>query len=217
MAELADLADLQINVPQQRRSRASLYRMLQAAEDVMIRLGGDEFTLVDVSKAGHVSIGSIYLRFSTKEMLVRAVMARILERVARDEESMINDLLKNSNNLGELVVNCVDDYANLLQRHAPQMRLCMDRAEHDPLVSRPGKAQANRAASGVAAAIMAFECEISGKRKQVKAETTARLLFSALARELGLGSTRESAHPQDWSVFKAELAQVCLAYLRHAP
>src|SRR5439155_8476116 len=59
--------------PLQGRSRASFERMLEAAEKLLVERGSDEFTLSDVSKAGKVSIGSIYCRFDSKDDLIRAV------------------------------------------------------------------------------------------------------------------------------------------------
>lgn len=61
-------------MPQQGRSRASYERMLAAAEKLMVKRGNDDFTLTEVAKAGKVSIGSIYLRFDSKDDLIRASM-----------------------------------------------------------------------------------------------------------------------------------------------
>ena len=43
--------------PQQGRSKASLERMLEAAKGLMLELGSEDFTLLEVSKRGNVSIG----------------------------------------------------------------------------------------------------------------------------------------------------------------
>ena len=61
--------------PQQGRSKASLERMLAAARELMLERGSEEFTLQEVSERGQVSIGSIYLRFESKDNLVRGVIA----------------------------------------------------------------------------------------------------------------------------------------------
>ena len=60
--------------PQQGRSKASLERMLAAGRELMLDRGSEEFTLQEVSERGQVSIGSIYLRFESKDNLVRGVM-----------------------------------------------------------------------------------------------------------------------------------------------
>ena len=70
--------------PQQGRSKASLERMLFAARELMLERQSEEFTLQDVSARGNVSIGSIYLRFESKDNLVRAVIFNALEEIAAD-------------------------------------------------------------------------------------------------------------------------------------
>jgi AcrR family transcriptional regulator len=201
--------------PQQGRSLASLERMQQAAEKLMLERGNEDFTLQDVSHAGNVSIGSIYLRFDGKDNLVRSVIATVLNRLDRDETAMIDEVVKAAPALADFVPRFVASFADVLRRHAPILRLTMQRAEHDPAVSGPGKASAHRSAARGAAAMMRYRAEIGGRKKELKAMSAYHIIFATLARELSLGSTGESASGNDWKALKRELATMCLAYLRH--
>jgi AcrR family transcriptional regulator len=201
--------------PQQGRSKASLERMLSAAEKLMVERGNEDFTLQDVSRDGDVSIGSIYLRFESKDNLVRAVIANHLVRSADDEDRMIGEVTGRSHNLAEFVRNFVDAYAEFLREHAPMLRLAMDRARHDPLVSGPGKETATRAARASAQAMLTFADEFGGEDRELRAFSAFNVIFSTLARELSLGSSAETAQDLDWMVLKAQLARMCLAYLKH--
>lgn len=204
------------NMPRQKRSRDSLDRMMAATKTLMLRHGSEEFTLIDVGQEGAVSTGSIYLRFSSKENLIRAVMVRWLEDFAALEQAMLAGLERRSGDLASFMIQFVENYAELLRADAPLMSLSMERAAHDPFMSLRGKGQADGTARSVVAAILRFAGEIGGDRHEQKANMTYRMIFSALARELGLGSTAESAHPLDWATFKRELATVCVTYLKHA-
>ena len=88
-------------VPQQGRSRASYERMLVAAEKLMVKRGDDDFTLTEVAKTGKVSIGSIYLRFASKDDLIRAVHVRVLARIDEDQRTMLADVRERSGTLDE--------------------------------------------------------------------------------------------------------------------
>jgi len=200
-------------VPQQGRSKASFQRMVAAARALMIEGGSEEFTLLDVSKHGNVSIGSIYLRFESKDNLVRAVIGTALEEIAASEEQMLEKLLARSTNLGEFVLGYVNDYAEVLRSNAILLRLAMLRAEHDPSVAGPGKRAAEHSAAQSIAAILRFADEIGGDA-ELKANSAYNIIFAALARELSLGSTGESARQYDWDLLKRELGKMCLAYLR---
>lgn len=200
--------------PQQGRSKASLERMLVAAEKLMLERGSEEFTLQDVSQQGNVSIGSIYLRFESKENLVRAVIANHLKRMAGDEDAMMARVKDESSSLDTFVPSFVAAFAELLLGHAPLLRLSMRRAAFDPLVSEPGKQSANRAAAMCIGALLEFRAEFGGDDNERKANAAYQIIFATLARQLSLGSTGESVHPQDWHELKIELGRMCLAYLK---
>lgn len=199
--------------PMQGRSKASLERMLAAARDLMIERGSEEFTLQEVSQRGNVSIGSIYLRFESKDNLVRAVIANALEEIGRDEKAMI-DRLAACRTLDEFVPRFVESYAEVLRINAPLLRLCMQRAAYDPLVSGPGKKHAFRAEDMCRDAVLRFATEIGGGDTHLRATSAYHIIFATLARQLSLGSSGESVHEYDWDILKRELGLMCLSYLK---
>lgn len=200
-------------MPQQGRSKASLERMLGAARALMVERGSEDFTLLEVSKRGDVSIGSIYLRFESKDKLVRAVIAGAMEDLAAAEDAMLDGLARSTSNLAELVPAFVHAYAAVLTAHAPILRLAMMRAEYDPLVAEPGKQAALRAVKLASEALLRFADEFGGDDRQVRAEAAYYIIFATLARQLSLGSSREAVTDYDWEQLKGELGRMCLAYL----
>lgn len=200
--------------PQQGRSKASLERMLAAGRELMLERGSEEFTLQDVSERGNVSIGSIYLRFESKDNLVRGVIAEALEALAAEEKKLLEKLARDCNTLAKFVPAYVEGYAEVLRQHAPLLRLTMERAAFDPLVSAPGKENALRAEEEATEAMLAHAKEFGGKDNRLKAHAAYNIIFATLARQLSLGSTGEAVHDYDWSLLKRELGRMCLAYLR---
>ena len=200
--------------PQQGRSKASLERMLAAGRELMLERGSEEFTLQEVSERGQVSIGSIYLRFESKDNLVRGVIAEALEVLASDEDALLEQLKSDCRDLASFVPAYVAGYAEVLRRHAPLLRLTMERAATDPQVSAPGKEHALRAEADSVAAMLVHAAEFGGTDHKVKAQSSFHIIFATLARQLSLGSSGEAAHDYDWSLLKRELARMCLAYFR---
>lgn len=205
-----------INQPLQERSRVSLEKAMVGARTLMLQLGSEEFTLADVSETSGVSIGSIYLRFKTKDNLVRAVLINELEIIARQEECLIELGRAQSASLADFVSYYVDSFAIHLKNHAPLLQIAMQRASWDQSIAKPGRKSGDQSAHATAA-VFASYAEQKDPRNLAKARTAYRIIFAALARELGLGSTRESAHWTDWDEFKRELSAMCFAYLTHAP
>lgn len=200
--------------PQQGRSKASLERMLAAGRELMLERGSEEFTLQEVSDRGNVSIGSIYLRFQSKDNLVRGVIANALETLAAAEGAMLEALASDCNTLAEFVPAYVEAYAEVLRQHAPLLRMTMERASYDPLVSAPGKEHALRAERTCTNAMLAHAGEFGGGDHTVKAQSAYHIIFATLARQLSLGSSGEAVHDYDWSLLKREMGRMCLAYLR---
>jgi len=200
--------------PQQGRSKASLERMLAAGRELMLERGSEEFTLQEVSERGQVSIGSIYLRFESKDNLVRGVIADALEVLKQDEDALLDRLGNDCNDLASFVSAYVEGYAEVLRRHAPLLRLTMERAATDPLVSGPGKESALRAEANATNAMLVHVGEFGGQDHKVKAQSAYHIVFATLARQLSLGSSGEAVHDYDWNLLKREMARMCLAYFR---
>jgi AcrR family transcriptional regulator len=64
------------NVPIQARSRERLRRVLDAADEVLIREGADAFTTNRIASAASIPIGSVYRYFPDKEAIVEALALR---------------------------------------------------------------------------------------------------------------------------------------------
>ena len=202
-------------MPSQGRSLASYDRMLAATRALMLERG-DDFTLVDVSERGEVSIGSIYLRFDSKDKLLHAVMAQELLTLVAREEEMHARLLPGSSNLASFLSAYVAAYNQHLSGHANMLGLIMQKASTDPDISICGKETADQSAQMAVASIMRFAGEIGGPNPELKARVAFQTVFATIARQYGLGTSRESAFPEVWPLVLAELPRMMLAYLRSA-
>ncbi|MTD56477.1 TetR/AcrR family transcriptional regulator [Amycolatopsis pithecellobii] len=87
--------------PQQARSRETRAKLLAVTEDLLIEVGADAITMGAVAARAEVAVGTVYRRFESRELLLRAVKDRMLTRlgdrlIARlrdplaDLESVIN-------------------------------------------------------------------------------------------------------------------------------
>jgi len=203
--------------PQQGRSRASYERMLVAAEKLMVRHGNDDFTLNDVARTGKVSIGSIYLRFNSKDDLIRAVHMRVLARVDVEQQAMLAAVQARTHRLHDLITQLVGDYAELLRRFAPLLRPMMLRASFDPGISGVGRAAADRFGDEMKAAMLVYRADIVGDAPERAVHSAYRVIYATLARYLGFGSSKEVSDEGDWTELKQDLGDMCAAFLLWSP
>jgi AcrR family transcriptional regulator len=188
--------------------------MLTAAEKLMTKAGNDDFTLNKVAKAGKVSIGSIYLRFDSKDDLIRAVHARVLARIVLDEEEMMASVAARSASLDEFTRHFVNDYAELLKGYSPVLRPIMLRASHDASMSAVGRSSATKLSTEVQNQMLNYAAEFGRPNHQRLVENAYRMVYCTLARFLGLGSSPEAGSEGNWEELKEDLAIMCAAFLR---
>lgn len=206
-----------LRAPVQGRSKASYERMLAAAEALLIERGSDEFTLLEVSKSGKVSIGSIYNRFESKDALLHAVQLRVLEQLDTAMFQRIADAREGHRALPSLVVALIDTLAETLREFGPQMRPLMARASTDPLVASVGKASYRGTADAIKDALLAHRFEIMARDPARAVDSVFRVLYAAIARYLGFGTSSDAAWEGDWAVLKDDLSQMVAAFLMSEP
>jgi AcrR family transcriptional regulator len=205
-----------VRKPRQGRSLASFTRMIEATKALMLESGSEDFTLQDVSERGNVSVGSIYLRFESKDRLLHAVIAEELQSIIAGEQAFHADILARAKTLAEFLPLYVEGYSNFLAEHAMMLRTIMQRATVDPAVSEPGKETARKSTELSVNAILAYRDEIKSDDPETKANTIHHIVFATVARQYGLGSTPESGDDKVWDKVKNEIAKMALAYLKHA-
>jgi AcrR family transcriptional regulator len=211
-----ELAATPSRVPQQGRSRASYDRMIAAAEDLLRQRGSDDFTLLEVSKTGKVSIGSIYNRFDSKDDLIRAVQSRVLLAVDKAQREVIYQAESQAGDLGTLVPLLINGIAECLREHADLMRPMMLRAGSDPIVLAAGKRSYTEVENLICTALLAHRDEIKRPDPERAVASAYRIAYSAIARALGFGATPGNGVEGDWQVLKEDLGNMASAYLRSA-
>jgi AcrR family transcriptional regulator len=202
-----------LRAPLQGRSKASYERMLAAAEVLLTERGSDDFTLLEVSKQGKVSIGSIYNRFESKDALLHAVQLRVLSQLDKAMFERIAAARAGHVALPSLVVALVDTLAETLREFGPPMRALMARASSDPMVASVGKASYLGTAKAIEQALLEHRADMQVANPERSVESAFRVLYAAIARYLGFGTSSDASWEGDWTVLKADMAQMMAAFL----
>jgi AcrR family transcriptional regulator len=188
--------------------------MLTAAEKLMVKSGNDDFTLTEVARVGKVSIGSIYLRFDSKDDLIRAVHGRVLARIGGDQDIMMKRIGEQAATLEEFARSFVDSYAELLKSYSPVLRPIMFRAIYDESISSLGRDSAEKLTREAEAQMLRYASEFGRADHARLVGNAFRMIYYTLARFLGLGSSPEAANQGNWEEIKEDLAIMCAAFLR---
>lgn len=202
-----------VRPPQQRRSRASFDRVLDAGADVLREHGVDGFTLQEVSRRAGVSIGSIYGRVASKDDLVLAIYDREMERIAERQRRIEADSQREGLSGRALVETLVRDMAELMLSESATLRVFMQRAASDPVIWQRGAERSHVLAEVFETALLEHRDELAHPDPVVAIDVAYRFVYCTLARRITHGPTFESDHELSDERLVTELATAAADYL----
>lgn len=202
---------------QQDRSRTSLRRLLEAAEPMLERHGYGAFTLQALSKRARVSIGSIYHMFANKQALIQELQVRFLERVGQEHAMVINELRRENLPLRRLVPAVVRNYGEHLQKISPMLRVFMEVAPTDPVISATGARFAMLSMRDFELLLLDRRDEIRHPDPEHAVAASYRVMYSVFGRTLGFGSMPERVDAAEWERRVADVSLMILNFLLADP
>ena len=202
-----------IRPPQQRRSRESFDRVLEAGADLLREVGFEGFTLQEVSRRAGLSIGAIYARAPSKDALTLAIYDREMERIADRQQQIEADSHREGLTGRELVETLVRDMADLMLTESATLRVFMQRASTDAVIWERG-AQRSQVLAGVfETALLEHRDEFSHPDPEVAIDVAYRFVYCTLARRITHGPHFESERELADERLVAELATAAADYL----
>lgn len=204
-----------VREPKQERSRASFERALDATVSLLVERRSDGFTIAEVAARSGVSTGSIYARVASKDDLIRVTHHREMARLSGRTRQAFADLATPGAPLPQVVSRAVTTMADLLADRAPMMAPFMAISHHDAVIGAAGRAAHTEMVCAFTDLVLTAGPAITHADPARAAAWCCTVVYSVLARKLGLGSdpSAEPAYPMD--VIVADLTAMVTAYLAH--
>lgn len=114
--------DQALKKPQQRRSEASLQRMLAAAEELLNEGTFEEATIGEIVRRSNTSVGAFYNRFADKAALLKVLEDRFFEDVLRRFEAFFEGKRLHQMSLEGAVRAVVEEITRLYRNHLGLVR-----------------------------------------------------------------------------------------------
>ncbi|MFE3175061.1 TetR/AcrR family transcriptional regulator [Amycolatopsis sp. NPDC059090] len=185
--------------PQQARSRASLQKVLAAAEKVLAVQGLESFTVAAVATQAGMSVGAIYRRFEGKEQLLYAVKDQLLSQL----EVAVRDALRSAPpDLRSIFDAFVAALARTFQEHDRIFPELLDAQRSD------GRDRGLAALSAIQDALLEA---VSSLTESSEARMAARTIIGACVHRAA--TSRFWPDDRSWETWAAEAAEMALAYL----
>ena len=199
--------------PKQDRSRSSMERLLAVSAEMLVQSGAAEFTLQDLSRRTGVSIGSIYLRFESKQELIREVQLRFLEQVEREHALVINQLRRRGMSLRQLVPAAIREYSEFLRKHSGLLRVFMEIAPNDAMIAAHGKRYYSQSAADFSLLLLDRRPEIRHPDPKHAVDAAFRMMYASVGRYLGLGTTRDVMGEGAWDRLLEDVSLMAVLWL----
>jgi AcrR family transcriptional regulator len=202
-----------VRKPKQERSRVSFDKALDAAVSLMVERRSDGFTLAEVAQLAGVSTGSIYGRVDSKEDLIRSAHAREMARIKAEQDLAFSRSAPDGETFPDTVARVVQTMGEVLRAQAPVLAPFMAIAAHDPVLAQGGKAGYTQMVDAFRAMLLARREDIRHPAPERAVDWSCVVVYSVLARWLGLGSEPEAAGEGDWEQILSDLSTMVTAFL----
>ncbi|MRW92069.1 TetR family transcriptional regulator [Duganella sp. FT80W] len=201
-------------VPKQKRSLESQEAILLATERLLTREGGNDFTLLDLSRESGMSVGGIYRRFVDKQGLMLVMQQRLNERMLQDYTEFAREASQSAANLKQLVPVLIAGMTELLRRHAAVLRKIVEESMHHPEMAQNGIQIYHAHLALFKRDLLRYRAEIAHDDPEYAIEFCFNAVYELVASHLafGRGST---VTEQDWPRLLANLQRLCLNFLAY--
>jgi AcrR family transcriptional regulator len=200
--------------PRQKRSRESLERLLEAAEEQIRQNGVESLTISGVVSSIGLSVGAFYARFPDKTALLHAVQARFHDRLEPQIEAQMIAEAGGRETLAEAVDAAVDVLIRNVVGERELSRGFMSLSVLDPVLRARGEAVNRHRRETFTEILLAHRDEI-GHPDPTLAINVAYGIYAAVVRgRLVFGTEHELYYGIDSGVLYSELKQALTLYLR---
>jgi AcrR family transcriptional regulator len=202
-----------VREPKQERSRQSFDKAVDATVSLLVERRSDAFTLAEVAQRAGVSTGSIYGRVESKSDLIRAAQARETARIREVQKAAFASTGPEAESFDGAVARIIATLGEVLQAEAPVLAPFMMIGNHDPVVAQEGKLGFEDSVELFCAALLTRRADIRHRDPERAVGWSFTVVYSVLARWLGLGSEPEAAGEGDWEQILADLSEMVTAFL----
>lgn len=195
--------------PRQERSRAALARIIGAASEILIRQGGENFSIAEIAAAANVPVGNIYRRFKSKEDIVQAIKLDATVRL----ETATNQRLdgQNFHDIRGLVFAYAESMAAAFEKDEALHRVLFSHALVTPALSSIGMAGRSRIFERYTAALKPLLAHVQGRRKATLAHVSFQITAMAFVAKARADDPLFAQMP--WADVAREFAEAAVLYL----
>lgn len=206
-----------VSGPKQARSERTLFRLLDAAEELIVEKGLAGLSIPEVARRAESSVGGFYARFRDKNELLRALEERFFLEVQARLDALADERRWAGAPLEDVIAAAVDELVHVTESRRDLIRAFLFRATQDVRIRDDAVRFRNRAAERIAALLVARAPGFSHPDPILAIDLGVQAAFSLMNQHVLLDGTHAAGRTLSLDELKREIARMFVAYVGLAP
>lgn len=199
--------------PKQARSERTLFRLLDAAEALIIEKGLAGLSIPEVVRRAGSSVGGFYARFRDKNELLRALEERFFLEVQSRLDALADERRWADAPVRDIVVAAVDELVSVTEARRALIKAFMFRATVDVQIRDDAVGFRNRAAQRIAALLVGKSPGFRHPEPVLAIDLGVQAAFSLMNQHVLLDGTEAAGRMLSIDDLKREIARLFIAYV----
>lgn len=202
-----------VSGPKQARSQRTLYRLLDAAEQLINEKGLSDVSIPEIVRRARSSVGGFYARFRDKNELLRALEERFYGELERRVEGLVDPDRWEGVPTREIVRAAVAELVAVARERERMLAAFLFRAVQDPVVREDALRFRRRVTERFERLLLARRSEFGHRDPALAIDLGIQAAFAFMQQHLLLGETRVADRTLSDEELRTELTELLLAYL----
>jgi AcrR family transcriptional regulator len=199
--------------PKQARSERTLFRLLDAAEALIVEQGLAGLSIPEVVRRAGSSVGGFYARFRDKNELLRALEERFFLEVQSRLDALADQRRWAHAPVRDIVAAAVEELVTVTESRRALIRCFMFRATQDVQIRDDAVRFRNRAAERIAALLVGKSPAFSHPEPVLAIDLGVQAAFSLMNQHVLLDGTEAAGRMLSIDELKREIARMFVAYV----
>jgi AcrR family transcriptional regulator len=199
--------------PKQARSERTLFRLLDAAEALIVEQGLAGLSIPEVVRRAGSSVGGFYARFRDKNELLRALEERFFLEVQSRLDALADERRWADAPVRDIVIAAVDELVTVTDARRALIKAFMFRATVDVQIRDEAVGFRNRAAQRIAALLVGKSPAFRHPEPVLAIDLGVQAAFSLMNQHVLLDGTEAAGRMISLDDLKREIARLFIAYV----
>jgi len=199
--------------PKQARSERTMYRILDAAEQLIAEQGLAGLSIPEIVRRAGSSVGGFYARFRDKNELLRALEERHFRQLSDHLDAVADEGRWVNASAAQIVRGAVGELVDITNQRRHMIVAFLFRAIQDPVLREDALRFRRRVEERIGALLLRFRDQIRHPDPELAIDLAIQMAFAIMQQHVLIESTRAGGRRLSDGDLKSELSIMMLHYI----